>query len=73
MKRAISSVVHAARNPFIIGAESKFLTYEGLASDFYLRLTGSGAKLLRGEIAATVSTDDDVEEEIRYLIGVLTR
>ncbi|MEW6305805.1 MAG: glycoside hydrolase family 71/99-like protein [Verrucomicrobiota bacterium] len=28
----------------------KFLTYDGLPSDFYLRLTGAGAKLLRGEI-----------------------
>jgi len=27
-----------------------FLTYEGLPSDFYLRLTGEGARLLRGEI-----------------------
>ncbi len=31
----------------------KFLTYEGLPSDFYLRLTGSGAKLLRGELPLT--------------------
>ena len=30
-----------------------FVTYEGLPSDFYLRLTGSGAKLLRGEIPPT--------------------
>ena len=29
---------------------SKFLTYESLPSDFYLRLTGAGGKLLRGEI-----------------------
>ena len=29
------------------------VTYEGLPSDFYLKLTGSGAKLLRGEIAPT--------------------
>lgn len=27
-----------------------FVTYEGLPSDYYLKLTGSGAKLLRGEI-----------------------
>ena len=27
-----------------------FLTYEGLPSDFYLRLTGEGVRLLRGEI-----------------------
>lgn len=29
---------------------TKFVTYEGLPSDFYLRLTGAGAKMLRGEI-----------------------
>ena len=32
------------------GGESKFVTFEGLPSDFYLRLTGFGGKLLRGEI-----------------------
>ncbi len=30
-----------------------FVTYEGLPSDFYLKLAGSGARLLRGEIPAT--------------------
>jgi hypothetical protein len=30
--------------------DTKFVTYEGLPSDFYLRLTGAGAKMLRGEI-----------------------
>jgi hypothetical protein len=30
-----------------------FVTYEGLPSDFYLKLTGAGGKLLRGEIPAT--------------------
>ena len=28
---------------------SPFVTYEGLPSDFYLRLTGEGARMLRGE------------------------
>ncbi|HWN94055.1 MAG TPA: glycosyl hydrolase family 18 protein [Methylomirabilota bacterium] len=32
---------------------NRFLTYEGLPSDFYLRLTGNGAKLLRGELPVT--------------------
>lgn len=32
-----------------VGGESKFLTYEGLPSDYYLWLTGEGARLLRGE------------------------
>jgi len=30
--------------------EGGFVTYEGLPADFYLKLTGSGAKLLRGDI-----------------------
>ncbi|MHC4165414.1 MAG: glycoside hydrolase family 71/99-like protein [Planctomycetota bacterium] len=32
---------------------SKFLTLEGLASDFYLRLAGQAGRLLRGEISLT--------------------
>jgi len=31
----------------------RFVTYEGLPSDFYLKLTGSGGRLLRGEIPPT--------------------
>jgi len=31
----------------------KFVTYEGLPSDFYLKLAGAGARLLRGEIPPT--------------------
>ena len=30
--------------------ESKFITYEGLPPDYYLELTGAGAKMLRGEL-----------------------
>lgn len=36
-----------------VGEGVSFLTYEGLPSDFYLRLTGQGGRLLRGEIPAT--------------------
>ena len=31
-------------------APAKFVTYEGQPSDRYLRLTGAGAKLIRGEL-----------------------
>ena len=31
------------------GRQSKFVTYEGLPSDFYLKLVGNGARFLRGE------------------------
>jgi hypothetical protein len=34
---------------------SAFVTYEGLPSDFYLRLTGNAAKMLRGAIPLTDS------------------
>lgn len=33
--------------------EGGFVTYEGLPSDFYLRLTGAGGKVLRGELPPT--------------------
>jgi hypothetical protein len=32
------------------GGDSQFATYEGQASDRYLRLTGAGAKMIRGEL-----------------------
>jgi len=32
------------------GRASKFVTYEGLPSDYYLKLVGAGARMLRGEI-----------------------
>ena len=32
---------------------AKFVTYEGLPSDFYLKLTGACAKMLRGELPPT--------------------
>ena len=38
-----------------VGEGVSFLTYEGLPSDFYLRLTGLGGQLLRDEIEASES------------------
>lgn len=37
-------------NDVPVDGQSKFVTYEGLPSDFYLRLTGEGGRLMRGEI-----------------------
>ncbi len=36
-------------NEVPIGQKSKFVTFEGLPSDFYLKMVGNGAKLIRGE------------------------
>jgi hypothetical protein len=35
-----------------------FLNYEGLPSDFYLRLTGQAGKLLRGELTGSITDSD---------------
>ncbi len=35
-----------------VSQRSKFLTYEGLPSDYYLKLVGAGTRLIRGEISA---------------------
>jgi hypothetical protein len=36
-----------------VGRESQFVSYEGLPSDYYLKLVGAGAKLLRGDMPLT--------------------
>lgn len=41
------------------GEKSKFVTYEGLPSDFYLKMVGQGAKLIRGE---TLEAESDSKE-----------
>jgi hypothetical protein len=37
-------------NDVPMGQSSKFITYDGLPSDFYLKLVGAGTKMLRSEI-----------------------
>ena len=49
------TAIFKCSNTLPVGAESQFLTNESLPSDFYLRLTGSGGKLLRGEIPLSES------------------
>ena len=44
------TAIFKCTNDAPISDESKFLTYEGLPSDHYLRLAGLGARLLRGDI-----------------------
>ncbi len=48
-----ATAIFKCTNDVPAGGDAKFLTYEGLPPDFYLRLTGAGAKMLRGEIPFT--------------------
>jgi hypothetical protein len=47
------TAIFKCTNEVPIGGPNKFVTYEGLPSDFYLWLTGQGAKMLRGELPIT--------------------
>lgn len=42
-------------NDVPIGQKSKFVTFEGLPSDFYLKMVGAGTKLIRGETSLETS------------------
>jgi hypothetical protein len=44
------TAIFKCANDVPVSQQSKFVTFEGLPSDFYLKLTGLGAKMLRGEI-----------------------
>ena len=56
-----TAIFKCTNNPPTSG-ESKFLTFNGLPSDFYLQLAGQAGKLLRDEISITekvpVKTDN---------------
>ena len=45
-----ATAIFKCTNDVPSAGETQFVTYEGLPADFYLRLTGAGGKLLRGEI-----------------------
>jgi hypothetical protein len=51
------TAIFKCANDVPTGDRVKFLTYEELPSDFYLRLTGEGAKLLRGERVPAMPTN----------------
>lgn len=48
-----TAIFKVTNNPPV--GESKFVTYEGLPSDFYLKLVGNAARMIRGEIPETES------------------
>lgn len=47
-----TAIFKVTNNP-PVGKDVQFATYEGLPSDYYLRLTGLAGKVIRGELPAT--------------------
>jgi hypothetical protein len=47
------TAIFKCSNDVPVGKTSKFVTYDGLPGDFYLKLVGAGTKMLRGEIPLT--------------------
>ena len=43
------TAIFKCANEVPIGGKSKFLTFESLPNDYYLKIVGAGAKLIRGE------------------------
>jgi hypothetical protein len=52
------TAIFKCTNQVPVGDGVRFLDYEGLPSDFYLKLTGAGGKLLRGEIPVADAVPD---------------
>ncbi|MEI9866070.1 MAG: hypothetical protein WDN00_16255 [Limisphaerales bacterium] len=46
-----ATAIFKCANEVPVSQKSKFVTYEGLPSDFYLKMVGTGTKLIRGEIS----------------------
>jgi hypothetical protein len=53
------TAIFKCSNTVPAGHDSQFITFEGLPSDFYLKLVGKGTRLIRGEIPLTAQLDDD--------------
>jgi hypothetical protein len=44
-----ATAIFKCTNDSPVGPPDRFVTYEGLPADHYLKITGLGARLLRGE------------------------
>jgi hypothetical protein len=47
------TAIFKCTNDTPVSDSNRFVDYEGLPNDFYLQLTGAGAKMLRGELPIT--------------------
>jgi hypothetical protein len=50
------TAIFKCANDVPVGEKSKFVTLEGLPSDFYLKMVGAGTKLLRGDTASKTTS-----------------
>jgi len=54
------TAIFKCSNEVPVGQTSKFVTYDGLPSDFYLKLVGAGTKMLRGGIPLSAHIPDQI-------------
>ena len=52
-----ATAIFKCTNHTPVGEGVRFLDYEGLPSDHYLKLTGQGGKLLRGELPSSKTSN----------------
>jgi len=56
------TAIFKCSNDVPVGQMSKFVTYDGLPSDFYLKLVGAGTKMLRGGIPLSAQIPDQMPQ-----------
>jgi hypothetical protein len=50
------TAIFKCANNVPVGEKSKFLTFEGLPSDYYLRLVGIATKMIEGKISSEAAS-----------------
>jgi hypothetical protein len=55
------TAIFKCANDVPAGEQSRFVTFEGLPTDFYLKLVGKGAKLIRGDISLEANKNPSVD------------
>jgi len=53
------TAIFKCANNVPVGQRSKFLTFDGMPSDFYLKLVGNGTRLIRGEATVKSARTDE--------------
>jgi len=64
------TAIFKCANDVPIGQKSKFVTFEGLPNDFYLKLVGKGTKLIQGDVSLGANLIDSHRD--RIAVGTAT-